>query len=55
MINRLIKANLEKNVKYVDEVLDMLVDLKNTWLQAVANLKEKPHVEVPENYVNIVN
>ena len=55
MINRLIKANLEKNVKYIDEVLDMLTDLKGTWLQAVANLKEKPHVEAPENYVNIVN
>ena len=54
MVQRLIKANLEKEVKYIDEVLTMLADLKNTWLQAVANLKEKPKVEVPENYVNII-
>ena len=54
MVQRLIKANLEKKVKYIDEVVTMLADLRNTWLKAVANLKEKPKVEVPENYVNII-
>ena len=54
MLNRLIKANIEKNVKYIEEVLKMLSDLKNTWLQAVSNLKEKPNVETPTNYVNII-
>ena len=55
MVQRLIKANLEKDVKYIDEVLTMLKDLKNTWLQGVSNLEEKPKVTVPENYVDIVN
>jgi len=55
MVQRLIKANLEKDVKCIDEVLAMLTDLKNTWLQAVSTLEEKPKVEIPENYVDIVN
>lgn len=54
MLQRLIKANLEKEAKYIDEVLLMLTDLKNTWLQAVSNLKEKPKMESPESYVNII-
>ena len=55
MVQRLIKANLEKNVSYIDEVLDMLTDLKKTWLKAIEGMSEMPKVEVPNSYVDIVN
>lgn len=55
MVQRLIKANLEKKRKHIDEVIDMLVDLKKTWLHAVGNLQEKPKMEAPTGYINILN
>ena len=35
---RLIEANIKKDNKAVGEVLDMLIDLRNTWQSAIASL-----------------
>ena len=42
MLKKLINANIEKNMKPVDEVIHMLTDLKDTWQQAAATHKDPP-------------
>ncbi|MDI3547014.1 MAG: flagellar secretion chaperone FliS [Halanaerobiales bacterium] len=37
---RLIQANIRKDPEIVDEVLDLLVDLKETWEEAIRQLKQ---------------
>lgn len=38
MKRRLIEANIKKDTKIVDEVLNMLTDLRDTWQKAIASL-----------------
>ena len=39
MNRRLIEANVEKDIKPIEEVLDMLIELKGTWQQAIEKVK----------------
>jgi flagellar protein FliS len=35
MLNHLIDANIRKDTKYVDEVIDLAQDLHDTWKEAI--------------------
>lgn len=37
LLNRLIQANIEKNEKYIDEVLSSLAKLKEAWMEGFKN------------------
>lgn len=41
MVIRLLKANLENNVTYIQEVYQLLSDLASTWQQIGANVDER--------------
>lgn len=41
MVMRLLKANLENNVTYIQEVYQLLSDLASTWQQIGANVDER--------------
>ena len=42
MLRKLINANIEKKIDPVDEVIQLLTDLKDTWQLAAANNKDDP-------------
>lgn len=41
---RLVKANVKKDTAILDEVLQMTVELRETWEQAIQNAKKEGHL-----------
>lgn len=48
MNSRLIEANVQKNIELIDEVLNYLADLKDSWIQA-AKTMNKMNIQVPQH------